>query len=119
MPSEIIESNGQAGDGSAQDYFKYRNLSGTVRVRLLDVSISGGRRWADPARFHFELVNNTGGIHGSGTAYKNWGVDGAFAAIGLLAGARSVRLRVRAWVITYSTQTDYNFNTWRAELSWG
>lgn len=121
-------SNGQAGDGSIQEYWGWRTMQpGDVLMRLTDVSIDNGWRWNEPVTFYVDLIDNAGVRVGGGTIQKYWGAYSPWVKLARFTRATRVRMRVRAHV-TYTWNPIPNgdpayyrrpmFNTWKSELQY-
>jgi hypothetical protein len=70
-----------------------RTISGAVKMRLTDVSLSSGQQW-QYATFSVDLVDVSGAVHASGNLSKSWGVPAAFVSLGFIPTPRVLYLRM-------------------------
>lgn len=91
-------SAGQNGDATA-NYWTYRNMKGSVQMRLTDVSFLDGAQWYSPCSFTISLINSAGSVLSTATIQKSWGVDPGFATIAFFTTNQSVRMRVKSSVV--------------------
>lgn len=70
----------------------FRNIRGTVQMRITDLSYLDGRVW-ESLYFHVALETSSNAWKADGTLHKTWGVTPGFVTIGYVNPGESLRLQ--------------------------
>lgn len=118
MPTKWVKSPSlvnACGPCPATNYNNYHAVSGTVQMRLNDISLKSGSQW-QYANLAIEMIDSHGTVRASRTLSKSWGVTPGWTTMFAAGAGASVRLRIAPNVGPAGCCDEMSFI---GELKWG